>query len=135
MEQVLGCTLNAISSGRAEWDAHPAAWRQGYCPVCGSYPSIAFLDKKEENPNNAFLASGSGKKHLHCGLCGTEWHFRHGACLACGKEGPGTIEILRESGICNDERVDYCTSCKVYCPTVVCGNIPVGLIWTRKRWG
>ena len=23
----------------------------------------------------------------------------------------------------------------VYCPTVVCGNIPVGLIWTRKRWG
>ncbi len=119
LEQVLGVTLRAAAlSAPADWDAHPAAWRQGYCPVCGSFPSVSFLEKKETDPKNAFLASGGGKKHFHCAVCGTEWHFRRAACPFCGKEGPGVMEFMQETGINYGERLDWCTACKHYCPSV-----------------
>ena len=93
-------------------------WRQGYCPVCGSGPSIAYLDRPVFDEKNAFLAGGGGKKHLHCSLCGTDWTFRRGACPFCGEEGAGVMEILKEAGNALGERLDWCTRCKTYCPTV-----------------
>ncbi len=103
--------------GEAPWDAGEAR-QQGRCPVCGALPSIAFLDKPVVDEKNAFLAGGGGKKHLHCGLCGADWKFRRGACPSCGEEGTGVIEILRESGASHGERLDWCTKCKSYCPTL-----------------
>ena len=91
---------------------------QGYCPVCGSGPSIAYLDRPVFDEKNAFLAGGGGKKHLHCSLCGTDWTFRRGACPFCGEEGAGVMEILKEAGNALGERLDWCTRCKTYCPTV-----------------
>ena len=93
-------------------------WQQGYCPVCGSLPSIGWLDKPRLDEKNAFLAGGGGKKHLHCGLCGADWNFRRSACPFCGQEGNGVIEILRESGVSHGERLEWCTKCKSYCPNV-----------------
>lgn len=93
-------------------------WQQGYCPVCGSLPSLGWLDKPAVDEKNAFLAGGGGKKQLHCGQCGANWRFRRGACPACGEEGSGTMEILRESGISHGERLDWCTKCKSYCPAI-----------------
>lgn len=101
----------------APWNAE-GAWRQGYCPVCGSGPSIAYLDRPVFDEKNAFLAGGGGKKHLHCSLCGTDWIFRRGACPFCGEEGTGVMEILKESGNALGERLDWCTKCKTYCPAV-----------------
>lgn len=121
---VLGPVLRALvelSSGgndkEAPWNVE-GAWRQGYCPVCGSGPSIAYLDRPVFDEKNAFLAGGGGKKHLHCSLCGTDWTFRRGACPFCGKEGAGVMEILKEAGNALGERLDWCTRCKTYCPTV-----------------
>ncbi len=93
-------------------------WQQGYCPVCGAMPSLGWLDKPQVDEKNAFLAGGGGKKHLHCGLCGANWKFRRGACPSCGEEGNGVIEILRESGVSHGERLDWCTRCRTYCPTI-----------------
>lgn len=103
--------------GEFFWDEGDA-WRQGYCPVCGALPSIGWLDKPAVDEKNAFLAGGGGKKHLHCGQCGADWKFRRGACPSCEAEGTGVIEMLRESGIAHGERLDWCTKCNSYCPTV-----------------
>lgn len=99
------------------WDKH-SAWKQGYCPVCGAMPSISYLDRALIDENNEFLAGGGGKKYLHCSLCGSNWHFRRGACPACDKEGADIIEIIREEKGESGERVDWCTKCKSYCPGV-----------------
>jgi FdhE protein len=93
-------------------------WQRGYCPLCGACPSVAWLDRPVVDGKNAFLAGGGGKKHLHCGLCGANWKFRRDACPSCGREGGGILEVLRESGVSHGERLDWCTGCKAYCPTV-----------------
>lgn len=121
-EFVISPVLRAIAKsgktgdGERPWDEE-GAWRQGYCPVCGTFPSIAWLDKPKVDEKNAFLAGGGGKKHYHCPMCGSDWTFRRSACPACEREGSETIEILRESGS-HGERLDFCTHCKTYCPTV-----------------
>ena len=99
----------------APWDERPASWMQGFCPVCGSAPSVSYLEEKIFDEKNAFASGGGGRKHLHCGLCGTEWHFRRGTCPACGKEEEGTLEMLREAEGARGERVEWCTHCKSYC--------------------
>lgn len=121
---MLGPVLRALvelsphgNGKEAPWNVE-GAWRQGYCPVCGSGPSIAYLDRPVFDEKNAFLAGGGGKKHLHCSLCGTDWTFRRGACPFCGEEGAGVMEILKEAGNALGERLDWCTRCKTYCPAV-----------------
>lgn len=119
LEVVVGPVLRTLAARYdAPWDERPSSWMQGFCPVCGSFPSIAYLDKRVFDEKNAFLAGGGGKKHMHCALCGTEWHFRRGACPSCGKEGSGVMEFLRESEDSRGERIDWCTKCRSYCPTV-----------------
>lgn len=119
LETCLGPVIRVVAAKyAAPWDERPASWMQGFCPVCGSFPSISYLDSRVFDEKNAFLAGGGGKKHLHCSLCGTDWHFRRGACPSCGQEGSGVMELLRESGGNHGERVDWCTKCKSYCPSV-----------------
>ena len=86
--------------------------------MCGALPTIGWMDKPTIDEKNAFLAGGGGKKHLHCGVCGADWKFRRGACPACGEEGSGVMELLRESSSAHGERLDWCTKCKSYCPAV-----------------
>ena len=116
---IVGPVLRAVVLARhAEpWNVE-GAWMQGYCPVCGSAPSIAFLERPVADEKNAYLKGGGGKKHMHCPLCGTDWIFRRGACPSCGEEGPGVMEMLRDTKDARGERLDWCTKCRVYCPTV-----------------
>lgn len=123
---LLGPVLRAVvetspdgegGAGQPPWDEE-GVWMQGYCPVCGTFPSIAYLDRPVHDEKNAFLAGGGGKKRLHCALCGTDWKFRRGACPACGAEGNGVMEFLREPKGALGERIDWCTRCKSYCPCV-----------------
>ena len=99
------------------WDENDT-WQQGYCPVCGALPSIAWLERPSNDPRNPYLTSGGGKKHLHCGICGADWRFHRGKCPACGAEGDKLVEILREKTGAFGERIDWCTKCRAYCPTV-----------------
>lgn len=119
---IFSTTLRGLASGLMDengdyaWDAE-ACWSQGYCPVCGEKPVIAWLDRPKTEDDNTFLAGGGGKKHFHCGQCGANWSFRRDACPECGAGGEGVLEILREAGS-HGERLDVCASCGSYCPTV-----------------
>ncbi len=101
----------------APWDKN-GLWKEGYCPVCASFPSISYLDRALLDENNQFLSSGGGKKFLHCSLCGINWHFKRGTCPACKEEGADVIEILKETKTESGERIDFCTKCKCYCPNI-----------------
>lgn len=119
-EFIIAAVLRAMArqsgQGASPWDEE-GAWRMGYCPVCGTYPSIAWLDKPQVDEKNAFLAGGGGKKHYYCPQCASTWKFRRSACPACEREGSATIEVMRESGT-HGERVDFCVHCKTYVPTI-----------------
>lgn len=109
-------TQQQDEEGGFPWDEE-GIWNQGYCPVCGDSPALAWLDRPKLEDKNTFLVGGGGKKNYHCSLCDSSWKFRRGLCPACGKEGNNVMEIIQESGA-HGERVDYCTKCKSYCPTV-----------------
>ncbi len=114
--QVLGPVLSAFCSvhcGHADF----STWKEGYCPVCGSFPSASFLDRADPGQSE-FLKGGGGQKHLHCSLCAHEWRFRRGACPACNHEsGENTIEYLRAADSAW-ERVELCRTCKTFVPCV-----------------
>lgn len=99
------------------WDTNNT-WQQGYCPVCGSYPVLAWLDKPVIDERNTYLHEGGGRKHLYCGICGNDWHFLRLACPACGVSESRQIEILTEETNPRGEAIDWCPKCKAYCPTV-----------------
>ena len=111
-------SLVVLSGEETPWEQGDV-WRQGYCPMCGTLPTMGWMDKPAIDEKNTFLAGGGGKKHLHCSTCGADWKFRRGACPACNEEGSGVMELLRESGkAAHGERLDWCTKCKSYCPAV-----------------
>ena len=79
-------------------------WDYGYCPLCGSEPNMAYLDK-------------TGKRHLHCELCGEEWPHPRLNCPFCRNEEQkslGYFQSEQEQGL----RVDFCRKCERYIKTV-----------------
>ena len=46
-------------------------WEKGYCPVCGTFPSIAMIKEK------------IAERWLHCSQCGHEWKFSRVICPCC----------------------------------------------------
>lgn len=80
-------------------------WNHGYCPVCGSLPSIAELSGQE------------GKKHLLCSLCGNTWTFNRLTCVHCGNTDTETLAYFtsEENPGC---RVDTCRACNKYLKVV-----------------
>jgi len=79
-------------------------WDYGYCPVCGSEPDMAYFTK-------------TGKRYLHCELCGQEWAYPRLKCPFCRNEEHKTLgyfDVEGEEGF----RVDFCRKCKRYLKTL-----------------
>ena len=102
----LGPSLTAL---REEFHrrVNTRTWSRGCCPLCGSQPDMAHLDK-------------SGKRRLYCGLCGTEWSYPRMKCPFCCNTESETL------GYFVDEesealRVDFCDKCTRYIKTVDAG--------------
>ena len=79
-------------------------WDKGYCPLCGSQPDMAFFEK-------------TGKRYLHCELCGEEWPFSRMQCPFCNtreQENLGYFETEEEEGL----RVYFCRECLRYIKTI-----------------
>jgi len=79
-------------------------WDKGYCPLCGSQPDMAFFEK-------------TGKRYLHCELCGEEWPFSRMQCPFCNtreQEKLGYFETEEEEGL----RVYFCRKCLRYIKTI-----------------
>jgi len=85
-------------------DIDTTGWDKGYCPVCGSQPDMAYFAK-------------TGKRHLHCELCGEEWPFPRIQCPFCNtqeQEKLGYFEAEQEEGL----RVYFCRECLRYIKTI-----------------
>ena len=59
-------------SQHIEWKG--SNWEKGYCPVCGTFPSIAMIKEK------------IAERWLHCSQCGYEWKFSRVICPYCEDE-------------------------------------------------
>ncbi|MBL7224843.1 MAG: formate dehydrogenase accessory protein FdhE [Desulfobacteraceae bacterium] len=79
-------------------------WDYGYCPLCGSQPDMAYFEK-------------TGKRYLHCELCGEEWAFSRIRCPFCDNQDQETLgyfEAEEEEGF----RVYFCRECMRYLKTI-----------------
>jgi len=79
-------------------------WNYGYCPLCGSYPDMAYL-------------ADQGKRFLHCELCGYEWYYPRLKCPFCENDQSkelGYFVSEEEEGF----RVDFCKKCNCYIKTL-----------------
>ena len=110
-ETVFGPVLRAMVHGLGK-SLSDLAWDRGYCPVCGSAPSIAQL-ARPESEGSEHLVGGGGKKYLHCSLCGHDWHFKRNVCAACGNEDSETREIFYQENV-RRERIEACRKCGRY---------------------
>jgi len=95
----IACLRDAVSE---EMDKNE--WREGYCPLCGSQPDMACFER-------------TGKRYLHCELCGEEWPFPRIKCPFCNAEEQeklGYFEAEQEEGF----RVYFCRECLRYIKTI-----------------
>jgi len=78
-----------------------AQWPKGYCPVCGSWPELSFLEGKE------------GARWLRCAFCGHEWRYMRVQCPFCETTDQGLMELMYLEDRPH-ERVELCNACKKY---------------------
>ncbi|MGC9030763.1 MAG: formate dehydrogenase accessory protein FdhE [Desulfomonilaceae bacterium] len=104
LEMVVAETLKPFAQKRAE-SLPPlpesAHWTKGYCPVCGSWPELSFLEGKE------------GARWLRCAFCGHEWRYMRVQCPFCETVDQELLELmyLEERP---HERIELCNACKRY---------------------
>ena len=84
----------------------PATWAEGYCPICGGWPTLA-------------EARGlDGQRRLRCGLCGGDWRTEWLRCPFCGERGHENLGSLvsEEPGQQTpvQRTVDVCERCRHY---------------------
>ena len=79
-------------------------WDRGYCPVCGSWPTLAELVGAEK------------RRVLRCGRCGTAWSWLVLLCPYCGNDDHRTLGTLTSDD--SRDRVDVCERCHGYLKAV-----------------
>jgi FdhE protein len=80
-------------------------WEKGYCPICGSFPSIALIEEE------------GGKRFLHCSACGHDWRFTRISCPYCEKETRQDMEYFYVENK-TQEAAFVCDKCKKYLVTL-----------------
>lgn len=78
----------------------PESWHKGYCPVCGSLPSLLYL-------------SGEGARRGYCSWCATNWDLHRMQCPYCDNrlhDSLGYLYIEEEPRY----HVHYCRLCSTY---------------------
>jgi FdhE protein len=76
-----------------------AAWDQGYCPACGSWPALAEVVDQH--------------RLLRCAFCAAAWERTTYACVYCNESGEAfaTVAPDAERSAC---RLELCSSCGAY---------------------
>jgi len=87
-----------------------AAWAEGYCPICGGWPTLA-------------EARGlDGQRLLRCGRCGGDWRTEWMRCPFCGERGHEHLGSLVSEGpeqqTPERQTVDVCDRCRHYVKAV-----------------
>jgi len=77
------------------------SWLKGYCPICGSWPELSFLEGTE------------GRRWLRCSFCAHHWPYIRTNCPFCETSDQEKIEIYFSSDR-PWERAELCHECKKY---------------------
>ena len=77
-------------------------WKEGYCPVCGSFPMLGEFRGLEQI------------RYLRCGLCAAEWQFPRLRCPCCGNRDHRQLGYLHVAGEENKCRAATCEECRQY---------------------
>jgi FdhE protein len=93
---------------RGELD--PETWLKGYCPMCGSLPSLSLL--KEE----------VGKRYLFCSHCGYQWRIDRLFCPFCENKDQESLQYFYGEGE-ETHRIDFCEKCHQYIKTIDYRNL------------
>jgi len=93
---------------RSELD--PETWLKGYCPMCGSLPSLNLL--KEE----------VGKRYLLCSFCGYQWRMDRIFCPFCNNKDQESLHYFYGEGE-ETHRIDLCDKCRQYIKTIDYRNL------------
>ncbi len=79
-------------------------WRQGYCPICGGSPDIAYLEKEV------------GARWLMCSRCDAQWLFQRLECPYCGTKDQKALAFFTDEK--ELYRLHVCKQCKCYLKTI-----------------
>jgi FdhE protein len=93
---------------RSELD--PETWLKGYCPMCGSLPSLSLL--KED----------VGKRYLLCSYCGYQWRTDRIFCPFCESKDQESLHYFYGEGE-ETQRIDLCDKCQQYIKTIDTRNL------------
>jgi FdhE protein len=91
-------------------EVDPETWLKGYCPLCGSFPSLSLL--KEE----------VGKRYLLCSFCGYQWRIERLICPFCNNQEQRSLQYLCGEGE-ESYRIDLCDKCHQYIKTIDYRNL------------
>ena len=96
------------------------AWRRGYCPVCGAWPSLVEMRGIER------------ERHLRCGLCAADWQLPVLSCAFCAEMDHQRLGWLVPEGEGEHRRVETCESCHGYLKVVTTlGALPFRVLATE----
>lgn len=84
----------------------PPTWWEGYCPVCGAWPTLAEYTGLER------------KRQLRCGRCGTGWAIPWLRCAFCDETHHERLGYLTPETDEQMRKVEVCHSCKGYLKAV-----------------
>jgi FdhE protein len=79
-----------------------AAWWEGYCPLCGAWPTLAEFRGLER------------KRWLRCGRCGTGWEVPWLRCPFCAETSHENLGYLAPEDGETSRKVEVCDTCKGY---------------------
>lgn len=88
--------------GRALKTQLSASWWEGYCPVCGAWPTLAEFRGLER------------KRWLRCGRCATGWEVPWLRCPYCAESEHTNLGYLAPEAGETTRKVEVCDSCKGY---------------------
>jgi FdhE protein len=77
-------------------------WMEGYCPICGAWPTFAEVRGIERS------------RHLRCGRCGGDWQTRWLFCPYCGMADHEQLLSLVPETTGTTRAVDACKRCFGY---------------------
>ncbi|MGZ3513403.1 MAG: formate dehydrogenase accessory protein FdhE, partial [Thermodesulfobacteriota bacterium] len=98
----------AVEQLRGEVDSE--TWLKGYCPICGSLPSLSLLKQEV------------GKRYLLCSYCGYQWRIDRLFCPFCNNKDQESLHYLFAEGE-EAYRIDLCDKCHRYIKTIDYRNL------------
>ena len=97
----------SVETGREQLqnELDSETWLKGYCPLCGSLPSLSLLKGE------------GGKRYLLCSYCGYQWRIDRLFCPFCNNKDQESLHYFSPEGE-ESYRIDLCEKCNQYIKTI-----------------